>query len=41
MKKSKSHLLLDEESIQTVHRALEFGGTFLDTADTYGNGHND
>lgn len=31
----------DEESIQTVHRALDLGVTFLDTADTYGNGHNE
>ncbi|ACT00427.1 aldo/keto reductase [Paenibacillus sp. JDR-2] len=31
----------DEESIKTVHRALELGITLLDTADTYGNGHNE
>lgn len=31
----------DEESIKTVHRALELGVTLLDTADTYGNGHNE
>lgn len=26
----------DEESIRTIHRALDLGVTFLDTADTYG-----
>ncbi|WP_337103056.1 aldo/keto reductase [Paenibacillus sp. YIM B09110] len=31
----------DEESIKTIHRALELGVTLLDTADTYGNGHNE
>ncbi|MGG4219013.1 aldo/keto reductase [Paenibacillus jamilae] len=31
----------DEESIQTVHRALDLGVTLLDTADAYGNGHNE
>ncbi|MFB5676868.1 aldo/keto reductase [Paenibacillus terreus] len=31
----------DEESIQTIHRALDLGVTLLDTADTYGNGHNE
>ncbi|MNC05520.1 General stress protein 69 [compost metagenome] len=31
----------DEESVKTVHRALELGVTLLDTADTYGNGHNE
>src|SRR3712207_4440641 len=29
------------ESIATVHRALERGVTFLDTADVYGDGHNE
>lgn len=31
----------DTESIKTIHRALERGVTLLDTADTYGNGHNE
>lgn len=31
----------DEESIKTIHRALDLGVTLLDTADTYGNGHNE
>lgn len=31
----------DEESIKTIHRALELGVTLLDSADTYGNGHNE
>lgn len=31
----------DRESIQTIHRALEEGINLLDTADTYGNGHNE
>lgn len=31
----------DEESIKTIHRALELGITMLDTADVYGNGHNE
>ena len=26
----------DEESIRTIHRALDLGVTFLDTADMYG-----
>jgi aryl-alcohol dehydrogenase-like predicted oxidoreductase len=30
-----------DESIATVHRALELGVTFLDTADVYGAGHNE
>jgi aryl-alcohol dehydrogenase-like predicted oxidoreductase len=31
----------DEESIRVIHRALELGVTFLDTADMYGSGHNE
>src|SRR3954453_9391227 len=30
-----------EESIATIRRALDLGVTFLDTADVYGNGHNE
>ncbi|GMA51153.1 oxidoreductase [Alicyclobacillus contaminans] len=31
----------EEESIRTIHRALELGITFFDTADMYGVGHNE
>ncbi|MCH5584428.1 aldo/keto reductase [Shimazuella sp. AN120528] len=31
----------DEQSIKTIHHALELGVTLLDTADIYGNGHNE
>ncbi|HTJ67700.1 MAG TPA: aldo/keto reductase [Actinospica sp.] len=30
-----------DESIATIHRALDLGVTFLDTADIYGSGHNE
>ncbi len=31
----------EQQSIATLHRALELGVNFLDTADLYGNGHNE
>jgi aryl-alcohol dehydrogenase-like predicted oxidoreductase len=31
----------EDESIRVIHRALELGVTFLDTADMYGSGHNE
>ncbi len=31
----------DDESMRTIHRALELGITLLDTADVYGRGHNE
>src|SRR4051794_35818300 len=31
----------ENESIGTIHRALELGITHLDTADMYGSGHNE
>lgn len=31
----------DEASIRTIHRAIELGVTFFDTATTYGSGHNE
>ncbi|HEV7898288.1 MAG TPA: aldo/keto reductase [Planosporangium sp.] len=31
----------EADSIKTIHRALELGVNFLDTADMYGTGHNE
>src|SRR5579885_1392485 len=31
----------DQESIDVIHRALDLGVNFLDTADVYGVGHNE
>ena len=30
-----------DESVATIHRALDLGVTFIDTADIYGAGHNE
>src|SRR6516165_6957859 len=39
---SQSYGPADEnESIKTIHRAIELGNFFLDTANVYGNGHNE
>lgn len=34
-------LMNDEESVRVIHRYLDAGGNFLDTADIYGVGHNE
>ena len=34
--KDKSNPVTDEESIATIHKALDLGVTFLDTSDMYG-----
>jgi len=34
-------LMNDEESIRVIHRYLDAGGNFLDTADVYGMGRNE
>ncbi len=31
----------DAESIRTIHRAIDLGVTFIDTANMYGWGHNE
>jgi len=31
----------DEQSVRTIHRAIEAGCNLLDTSDAYGNGHNE
>jgi aryl-alcohol dehydrogenase-like predicted oxidoreductase len=31
----------DEESVATLHHALDLGVNFIDTADSYGEGHNE
>ena len=31
----------DDDGIAAIHRALDLGVTLLDTADVYGNGHNE
>jgi aryl-alcohol dehydrogenase-like predicted oxidoreductase len=39
---SQSYGLADErESITTIHRTIELGMFFLDTANAYGDGHNE
>ncbi len=30
-----------DQSIATIHRAIELGVSFIDTADVYGSGHNE
>ena len=31
----------DEQAVGTIHRALDVGMNMIDTADAYGNGHNE
>ena len=31
----------DDEAVATIHRALDKGITLIDSADAYGNGHNE
>jgi len=37
----KDHKATEEESVKVIHRAKELGVTHLDTAITYGFGHNE